>query len=66
MSETLEQRVTKIELALREIQLATERAPQVSNWVIETAGCFRKDDDYAEIARLGRQLRDAEENRPNT
>jgi hypothetical protein len=60
MSETLEQRVAKIEVALREMQLEKIRSTNVSSWVTETAGCFRGDDDYAEIARLGRELRDAE------
>ena len=66
MSETLEQRVEKIEVTLREMQRQKARGTNTANWVSETAGCFKGDEQYAEIARLGRELRDAENGESDT
>jgi hypothetical protein len=59
-TEHLEQRVAEIErelARLRSVVLQTDKTP----WWRQLIGEFEGDDDYAEIARLGSQLRQADQ-----
>ena len=59
MSETVEQRLTRIE---RELAILKSQAnSDKSNWVSEIKGSFKNDPDFDEITKLGKELRDAEE-----
>jgi len=58
MSETLESRLAHIE---RELAILKARTPcDKSNWLAEITGTFRDDPDFAQMVRLGKELRDAE------
>ncbi len=59
MSESLEIRVAKIE---RDLAILKAKAPRdKSNWIAEITGSFKGDPNFAEIVRLGKEMRDAEE-----
>lgn len=60
MSQKIEDRLASIEKDVQQIkaQLTADRSK--SNWITETKGAFRGDPNYAEIARLGKEIRDAE------
>ena len=60
MSESLEDRVARIEIDLHLIQEKLHTATENSNWIAATAGSFRGDSIFAEIVRLGKEIRDSE------
>ena len=60
MSESLEDRVAKIEVDLHRIKERLSRSTDNSNWISKTAGSFRGDSIFAEIVRLGKEVRDSE------
>lgn len=58
MTETIEARLAKVE---REIALLKTTAPRdKANWIAEITGSCKDDPDFAEIVRLGKEMRDAE------
>ncbi len=59
VSDTVESRLAKLE---REFALLKKSVPRDrSNWISEISGFFRGDPDFAEIVRLGKEMRDAEQ-----
>jgi hypothetical protein len=59
VSDTVESRLAKLE---REFALLKKNAARDrSNWISEISGSFRGDPDFAEIVRLGKEMRDAEQ-----
>jgi len=60
MSESLENRVSKIEEDLVVIKLRLGEPKSKPDWITKTAGAFRGDEVFAEIVRLGKELRDAQ------
>jgi hypothetical protein len=59
MSRTLQQleaRLTRVEQELAELK-ASLKAKQEKPWYLEIAGAFAGDEDYKEIMRLGRLIR---------
>jgi hypothetical protein len=61
MSQSIEVRVSKIEDELNQIRDCLAQTQSPANWIKKTAGAFRGDTDYAEIARLGKEIRDLEQ-----
>lgn len=58
-SNTVEQRLTKIENELRDIKERLSR-PTKENWISKMRGQFKDDSIFDEIVRLGKEMRDAE------
>lgn len=59
MSETIESRLAKVE---RELAILKAKFPRdKSNWIADITGTFKDDPDFDEIARLGKEMRDAEQ-----
>ncbi|MDX1927463.1 MAG: hypothetical protein SFV81_13155 [Pirellulaceae bacterium] len=58
---TLEERLTKIENELAELRNRLCSRDSKSNWITKMVGRFENDPVFDEIARLGQELRDAEE-----
>lgn len=58
---SLEQRVSQIEREIVRLKLRSKPGSDKSKWVSELIGTAKDDPDYAEIARLGKEIRDAEE-----
>ena len=59
MQETIESRLARVEreLAILKAQ-STTGSP---GWIAKVTGSFRDDPEFAEILKLGKELRDAEE-----
>ena len=59
VSDAIESRLAKLEreFALLKISVPRDR----SNWLSEISGSFRGDPDFAEIVRLAKEMRDAEQ-----
>ena len=57
----IEQRVAHLEREIVRLKLRAKCSGDKSNWVNELIGTAKDDPDYAEIARLGKEIRDAEE-----
>ena len=58
MSDNFEARLAKVERELA-ILKAKEGSGE-SNWISQITGSFKDDEDFEEIVRLGKELRDAE------
>jgi hypothetical protein len=58
-SNTVEERLTRIENELTEIRARLDR-PAKKNWISRMRGQFRDDPVFDEAVRLGKELRDAE------
>jgi hypothetical protein len=59
MSDTIEKRLAKVE---RELAILKTKMPtDLSNWIADITGMFKDDPDFAEIVRLGKEMRDAEQ-----
>ncbi len=56
---TVEQRLEKLEADVAELrrQSASEKK---KDWLSQVAGSFRNDPDFAEIVKLGREIREAD------
>lgn len=61
MVHNIEQRLAEIEEEVRRIRAQLKVDDIKHDWITKTKGCFRGDSHYAEIARLGKEIRDAEE-----
>ena len=60
MTQSIEDRVSRIEVDLNRIKEHLGQTKATPNWIIRTAGAFRGDAVYAEMARLGKEIRDSE------
>ncbi|MGZ0165878.1 MAG: hypothetical protein ACKVII_18285 [Planctomycetales bacterium] len=58
MSETVEQRLTKVEQELKLLKARSEGDGPKSTWISEVTGSFKDDPDFDEILRLGKEIRD--------
>jgi hypothetical protein len=58
-SNTIEERLTRIENELKEIKRHLDR-PTKENWISRMRGQFKDDPVFDEIVRLGKEIRDAE------
>jgi hypothetical protein len=61
MTQNIEDRVSQIEHDLRQIKASLGKTKATPNWITKTAGAFQGDVVYAEIARLGKEIRDSEQ-----
>jgi len=61
MTQSIEDRVSQIEQDLSQIKASLGKAKATPNWITKTAGAFQGDVVYAEIARLGKEIRDSEQ-----
>ena len=61
MTQSIEDRVSQIEQDLSQIKASLGKARAMPNWITKTAGAFQGDVVYAEIARLGKEIRDSEQ-----
>jgi hypothetical protein len=61
MTQSIEDRVSRIEQDLSQIKSRLGQTKPSSNWITRTAGAFQGDVVYAEIARLGKEIRDSEQ-----
>ena len=59
--QSIEDRVSRIEQDWSQIKARLGQAKATSNWITKTAGAFQGDVVYAEIARLGKEIRDSEQ-----
>jgi len=57
MPQTLEKRVTELEKKVAELSAQPIRSNRKKDWR-RTIGIFRKDSDFEEAVRLGREYRD--------
>lgn len=60
MSDSIEDRLAEVEKEVQQIKAVLKVDQCKTNWISETKGCFRGDPLYAEIARLGKEIRDAD------
>lgn len=60
MSDTIEERLSKVEKELAELRRSTQTPRDQSNWITKISGTFKGDADFREIVRLGKEIRDAE------
>lgn len=58
---TLEERLAKIERELAELRSRVGSPDSKSHWITDMVGRFENDPVFDEIARLAKELRDAEE-----
>jgi hypothetical protein len=58
---TVEERLAKIERELAELRNRVGSPENKSHWITDMVGRFENDPVFDEIARLGKELRDAEE-----
>jgi len=61
MAQSIEERVSRIEQDLNQIKATLGQTKATRNWITKTAGAFQGDVVYAEIARLGKEIRDSEQ-----
>ncbi len=61
MSETVEERLSKLERELALLKSRSESAGARAGWVTEVTGSFKDDPDFDEILRLGKEIRDADQ-----
>lgn len=61
MSMKIEERVSQLERELNQIKQSLGKNEDKADWVVKTAGSFRDNPTFAEIAKLGKELRDAEQ-----
>jgi hypothetical protein len=61
MTQSIEDRVSRIEHDLSQIKSRLGQTKATPNWITKTAGAFQGDLVYAEIARLGKEIRDSEQ-----
>ena len=61
MTQSIEDRVSQIEQDLSQIKASLGKPKATPNWITKTAGAFQGDVVYAEIARLGKEIRDSEQ-----
>ena len=59
--QSIEQRVSQLEREIVRLKLRAKSSGDKSNWVNELAGTAKDNPEYVEIARLGKEIRDAEE-----
>jgi hypothetical protein len=58
MSETVEQRLTKVEQELKLLKARSEGDGPKPGWISEVTGSFKDDPEFDEILRLGKEIRD--------
>lgn len=61
MTQSLEDRGSQLEHDLSQIKSRLGQMKPSPNWITKTAGAFQGDAVYAEIARLGKEIRDSEQ-----
>lgn len=64
-SSTVEERLARVEKELAELKsrVSSAAAPR-ANWIETISGSFKDDPDFAEIVRLGKEIRDADRPTP--
>lgn len=64
-SSTVEERLARVEKELAELKsrVSSAAAPR-GNWIETISGSFKDDPDFAEIVRLGKEIRDADRPTP--
>ena len=63
-AQTLEERLTAVEIELQKLKLEKERTTEQNKaipWWEQIRGQFKDDPDYLEAMRLGREWRDSED-----
>jgi len=60
MSNTIEERLSRVEKERAELKHAARTPRDQSNWITKISGTFKGDADFREIVRLGKEIRDAE------
>ncbi|NQV28137.1 MAG: hypothetical protein HQ518_27610 [Rhodopirellula sp.] len=60
MSETVEQRLTKVEQEIELMKARTESERPKQSWISEVTGSFKNDPEFDEILRLGKEIREAD------
>jgi hypothetical protein len=58
MSDTIESRLARVERELAVLKAKTDSGS--TDWIAKVTGSFRDDPDFAEILKLGKEMRDAE------
>ena len=59
MTQSIEDRVSQIEQDLSQIKASLGKAKATQNWITKTEGALQGDVVSAEIARLGKEIRDS-------
>jgi hypothetical protein len=56
----IEERLEKVEIAVRELQRTLAIRPVDPNWLERMTGCIGGDPGFEEVVRLGREIRQAD------
>jgi hypothetical protein len=62
---TLEERVAHVENDLAQLRSQVERLLPARGWIDRITGSFKDDPDFEEILRLGREIRKADQFKPD-
>jgi len=60
MSDTVEQRLSRLEKEFAQLKSQSANAGERSGWISDVTGSFQDDPEFDEILRLGREIREAE------
>jgi len=60
-NQTVEERLARVEQELARMKVRMKSFQPKSNWITALRGTAKGNDAYAEICRLGKEMRDAEE-----
>ena len=61
MSETVEERLSKLERDVALLKSQSESGAARTGWITDVMGSFKDDPDFDEILRLGKKIRDADQ-----
>mgnify|MGYP007122507912 CR=1 FL=1 len=61
MSNTIEERLARVERELELLKSHADSDPSRPGWISAVTGSFKDDPDFEEILRLGRAARDADQ-----
>ncbi|WP_417731447.1 hypothetical protein [Rosistilla oblonga] len=61
MSESQESHASQLDKEPSQTKAPVEGATDEPNWIVKTAGAFRGDPVFAEVVKLGKEIRNAEQ-----
>ena len=59
-SSTVEERLSQVEKELADLKTRVKTLEPKGNWIDSITGSFQDDPDFAEILRLGKEIRNAD------
>lgn len=62
MPETVEERLSKLEQDVAQLKSQSECGAARVGWITDLMGSFKDDPGFDEILRLGKEIRDADQN----